>query len=125
MSKKKYNNYSNNKKNNSNYKKNNNINNTNSEDVIAPKVELSKDGKKLVETTEFDDTFKKEINNIKHRNDKPKKHIIVNTFSIILLIVSLIYFAINITDKSIPINTMIINVFITLFTILFVTMSFT
>ena len=125
MSKKKYNNYSNNKKNNSNNKKNNNINNTNSEDVIAPKVELSKDGKKLVETTEFDDTFKKEINNIKRRNDKPKKHIIVNTFSIILLIVSLIYFAINITDKSIPINTMIINVFITLFTILFVTMSFT
>ena len=127
MSKKKNNNYSNNKNNSNVNKQNNNPvkNKIDDEEVVANKVEVSKDGKKLIETTEFDDTFKKEINNIKHKNEKNKKHPIVGLFSIILLITSLIYFGINIVNKDIPIQTMIINVFLTLFTILFVTMSFT
>ena len=125
MSKKKNYNYSNNKKNNSYNKQkiDKPRNNDAEEEVIAPKVELSKDRKEIIETNEIDNTFKEEIKHIK--KDKPRKHIIVNTFSVLLLIVSLVYFGINVTDKSIPINTMIINVFLTLFTILFVTISFT
>lgn len=127
MSKKKNNNYSN-KKNNSNVNKQNDYpikNSIDDDEIVANKVEVSKDGKKLIETTEFDDTFKKEINNIKHKKEKSKKHPIVGLFSILLLISSLIFFGINIVNKDIPIQTMIVNVFLTLFTILFVTMSFT
>ena len=127
MSKKKNNNYSR-KKNNSNVSKQNNYpvkNNIDDDEIVANKVEVSKDGKKLIETTEFDDTFKKEINNIKHNKEKSNRHPIVGLFSIILLITALIYFGINIVNKNIPIQTMIVNVFLTLFTILFVTMSFT
>ena len=60
MSKKKSNNYSNNKKSNPNINKQNNTqkNKIEKEEIVAPKVEVSKDGKKLVETTEFDNTFK-------------------------------------------------------------------
>jgi len=127
MSKKKSNNYSNNKKSNPNINKQNNTqkNKIEKEEIVAPKVEVSKDGKKLVETTEFDNTFKEEINNIKQKNNSKKKHPIVNLFLIILLIASLIYFGINIVNDNIPIQTMIINVFLTLFTILFVTIGFT
>ena len=126
MSKKKNNNYSN-KKNNSNVnkpKENPKIENED-EEVVATKVELSQDRKKLIETTEFDDTFKKEINNIKHHEEKKKKHPIVNIFLILVLVASLLYFGISIANKSIPLSTMIINIFLTLFTILFVTIAFT
>lgn len=124
MSKKKNSNY---KKSNSyvNKQKQNPIKENNDEDIVATKVEVSKDGKKLTETTEFDNTFKEEINNIKKHNEKRKRHPIVALFLILVLIASLVYFGINIVNKSIPIYTMIINVFFTLFSILFVTIAFT
>ena len=124
MSKKKNSNY---KKSNSyvNKQKQNPIKENKDEDIVATKVEVSKDGKKLTETTEFDNTFKEEINNIKKHNEKRKRHPIVALFLILVLIASLVYFGINIVNKSIPIYTMIINVFFTLFSILFVTMAFT
>ncbi|MBQ6323555.1 MAG: PASTA domain-containing protein [Bacilli bacterium] len=57
--------------------------------------------------------------------DKPKKHIFVHFFLIILLLVSLFFFVINIMDHNISLYNLVNNLLLTIFTILFVGIGFT
>jgi len=86
----------------------------------------------IAEEKEIDNSFvdnKKKKKNLDLENtieiNKPKRHIIVHSFLIILLLVSLFYFVISIMDHNSSLYTLVNNLLLTIFTILFVGVGFT
>lgn len=111
----------------SNIEKNNKIeieeDNLDSDTKEIIEEETVEDKKSKIKESE-DEFLKKEFE-VAKATQKKKGGLLTNFLAILLLISSLVYFGMNITNSSLDLKTCIINIFLTLFTILFVAVSIT
>ena len=131
------------KKKNSYNKNRNNINNSNktnttidNDTVIEEKIDETVKEEKTINDEEISNTnvnlySKDEMYDLEKKFKeehmvklKPKKHLFVNFFSVILLIAAIAFFALTIINKSLSLYSTLTNLLLTLFSILFVGISF-
>lgn len=113
-------------------KQDNNVSMKKNEKLNEEKIDIKEVKKKKVINEikeEIDNSFverEKEFDTkLDLKIDKPKKHSFVHFFLIILLLVSLFFFVINIMDHNSSLYSLVNNLLLTLFTILFVGIGFT
>ena len=95
------------------------------EDTMDIDIELEEEKEeKIEEQEELKEAEKEIMEDIMDEKPKKKRHIIVNFFLIVLLLVALGFFGLNIMDNSTSLFTLINSLLLTIFTITFVGISF-